>query len=162
LDSVIDAYNKSPHSSLDGISPNDAISDPKKRAHVLNLNILKARSNGFVTDLSPGDKVRLSDTAMFKKGSESRWTDEVFEVESASGKTVILTDGQRIKRNNVLKVPKNTVSAPKNVVKIATKQRKDTLSLKRDNIDQNNVIARPVSARAGRGVNSIYADYVKK
>ena len=51
LDTVIDAYNKLPHSSLDGISPNDAISDPKKRAYVLNLNILKARSNGFVPDL---------------------------------------------------------------------------------------------------------------
>jgi hypothetical protein len=160
LDTIIDAYNKSPHSSLDGISPNDAISDPKKRAYVLNLNILKARGNGFVTDISPGDKVRISDVALFKKGSESRWTDEVFEVESASGKTVVLTDGQRVKRNNVLKVPKNTVSTPKNVVKIATKQRKDTLSLRRDNIDQNNVIARGPSARVGRGVNSRLADYV--
>ena len=71
-----------------------------------------------------------------------------------------MTDGQRIKKNNVLKVPKNTVSTPKNVVKIATKQRKDTLSLRRDNIDQNNVIARPVSARVGRGVSSRFADYV--
>ena len=143
IDTIINAYNKSPHSSLDGISPNEAISDPKKRAYVLNLNILKARSNGFVTDLSAGDKVRLSDTAMFKKGSESRWTDEVFEVESASGKTVILTDGQRIKRNNVLKVPKNTVTAPKNVVKIATKQRKDLLYLRREGVDQSNIINQP-------------------
>ena len=124
------------------------------------MNILKARGNGFVTDISPGDKVRLSDVALFKKGSESRWTDEVFEVESASGKTVVLTDGQRVKRNSVLKVPKNTVSTPKNVVKIATKQRKDTLSLRRDNIDQNNIIARAPSARVGRGVNSRFADYV--
>jgi hypothetical protein len=143
LDTIIDSYNKTPHSSLDGISPNDAISDPKKRAYVLNLNILKSRGNGFVTDLSPGDKVRLSDTAMFKKGSESRWTDEVYEVESASGKTVILTDGQRIKRNNVLKVPKNTISTPKNVVKIATKQRKDKLFLRREGVDQSNIINQP-------------------
>ena len=141
IDSIIDAYNKSPHTSLDDISPNTAISDPEKRTHVMQLNILKARGNGFVTDISPGDKVRLSDTALFKKGSESRWTDEVFTVDSASGKTVILTDGQRVKRSNVLKVPQSTISTPKNVVKIATKQRKDKLSLKRDSIDQNNIIA---------------------
>jgi len=160
LDTIIDSYNNTPHSSLDGITPNEAIKDPKKREHVLKLNILKAKENGFVTDLSPGDKVRLSDTAMFKKGSENRWTDEVFEVESASGKTVILTDGQRVKKSNVLKVPKNTVSTPKNVVKVATKERKDTLSLRRDNIEQTNVISRPTSSRAGRGVNSKYSDYV--
>ena len=125
----------------------------------MKLNILKARSNGFVTDLTPGDKVRIKDTALFKKGTESRWTDDVFTVESASGKTVMLTDGQRVKRDSVLKVPPNTVSTPKNVIAIATKQRKDTLSLRRDNKDQANVIQRAPSARAGWGVNSRYADY---
>ena len=158
LDAVIEAYNTTPHTALDGITPNDAITDTKKRTHVMQLNILKARSNGFVTDLTPGDKVRIKDTALFKKGTESRWTDDVFTVESASGKTVILTDGQRVKRDSVLKVPPNTVSTPKNVIAIATKQRKDTLSLRRDNIDQANVLQRAPSARAGRGVNSWYAD----
>jgi len=159
LDSVIEAYNRTPHAALDGITPNDAITDPKKRTYVMHLNILKARSNGFVTDLTPGDKVRIKDTALFKKGTESRWTDEVFTVESAKGKTVVLTDGQRLKRDNVLKVPHNTISAPKNIITIATKQRKDMLSLRRDSIDQANVIQRAPSARAGRGVNSRYADY---
>jgi hypothetical protein len=158
IGAVIEAYNTTPHTALDGITPNDAITDPKKREYVMHLNILKARSNGFVTDLTPGDKVRIKDTALFKKGTESRWTDDVFTVESASGKTVMLTDGQRVKRDSVLKVPPNTVSAPKNVITIATKQRKDTLSLRRDNIDQANVLQRAPSARAGRGVNSRYAD----
>ena len=47
LDIVIEGYNKAPHSALDDISPNDAISDPKKRTHVMQLNIIKARSNGL-------------------------------------------------------------------------------------------------------------------
>jgi hypothetical protein len=158
LPKIIEQYNSTPHTALDGITPNDAITDTKKRTHVMQLNILKARSNGFVTDLTPGDKVRIKDTALFKKGTESRWTDDVFTVESASGKTVILTDGQRVKLDSVLKVPPNTVSTPKNVIAIATKQRKDTLSLRRDNIDQANVLQRAPSARAGRGVNSWYAD----
>jgi hypothetical protein len=62
LPGIIEIYNDTPHSSLDNITPNQAISDPKKRTHVMQLNILKARGNGFVTDLTPGDKVRIDDT----------------------------------------------------------------------------------------------------
>jgi hypothetical protein len=29
----------------------------------MHLNILKAQQNGFVTDLKPGDKVRIDDTS---------------------------------------------------------------------------------------------------
>ncbi len=61
------------HIILDKITPNDAISDPKKRMHVMHLNMKKAQQNGFVTDLEPGDKVRIDDTALLKKGTESRW-----------------------------------------------------------------------------------------
>ncbi len=49
----------------------------------MHLNIQKAQQNGFVTDLEPGDKVRIDDTAMFKKGTESRWSDEVHVVKLA-------------------------------------------------------------------------------
>ncbi len=28
-------------------------------------------------DLKPGDKVRIDDTFLFKKGAENRWSDEV-------------------------------------------------------------------------------------
>ncbi len=50
---------QTPHTSLDNITPNDAITDPKKRMHVIHQNILKAKDNGFVADLKPGDKVRV-------------------------------------------------------------------------------------------------------
>ncbi len=46
----------------------------------MHLNILKARDNGFVADLTVGDKVRIDDTALFKKGTESRWSNEVHVV----------------------------------------------------------------------------------
>ena len=65
LPDIIECYNNTPHSSLDNITPNQAISDPEKRQHIMHLNILKARDNGFVTDLKPGDKVRIYDTALF-------------------------------------------------------------------------------------------------
>jgi len=158
LPDIIERYNNTPHSSLDDITPNQAISDPKKRQHIMHLNILKARDNGFVTDLKPGDKVRIDDTALFKKGSESRWSDEIHVVKEASGKTVTLTDGTTHKRSKILMVPHNTVIVPtaqqeKNVIKVATKQHKDKQLFKRENIKQTDVIEGGRSARAGRGVN---------
>ena len=111
----------------------------------MHLNILKAHDNGFVTDLKPGDKVRIDDTSMFKKGTESRWSDEVHVVKEASGKTVTLTDGTTHRRNKILMVPHNTVIVPtaqleKNVIKVATKQHKDKLYFKRESIDTSNII----------------------
>jgi hypothetical protein len=92
LPKIIEQNNSTPHTALDNITPNDAVTDPKKRLHVMHLNILKARENGFVTDRNPGDKIRIDDIAMFKKGTESRWSDQVYVVQSASCKTVTLAE----------------------------------------------------------------------
>ena len=155
LPKIIESYNHTPHTALDNITPEQAISDPKKREHVMHLNILKAKENGFVTDLKPGDKVRIDDTALFKKGTENRWSDTVHVVESASGKTVVLTDGTTHRRDKILMVPHNTVIAPiteKNVIKVATKKHKDTQLFKRENINETDIIEGGRGARAGRGV----------
>jgi hypothetical protein len=91
----------------------------------MHLNILKAQQNGFVTDLKPGNKDRIDDTAI--------------------GKSVTLTDGATQRRSKVLMVPYNTVIAPiteKNVIKVATKKHKDKdkLYFKREGINEANVI----------------------
>ncbi len=119
LPKVIEQYNYTPHTTLDNITPNHAISDPQKRMHIMHLNTQKAQQNGFVTDLEPGDKVRIDDAALFKNCTDSRWSDQVHGVQSASGKTVLLTDGTTQKRDKVLMVPHNTVisaNPEKNVI----------------------------------------------
>jgi hypothetical protein len=114
-----------------------------------------------VTNLKPGDKVKIDDTSLFKKGtdSESKWSDEVHVVKEASGKTVTLTDGTTHRRNKIWMVPHNTVIVPteqleKNVIKVATKQHKDKQLYKRENIKESDVIEGGRSARAGRGMNT--------
>ncbi len=59
LPKIIEPYNNTPHTSIDNFTPEQAISDPKKEMHVMHLNIQKAQQNGFVTELEPGDKVRI-------------------------------------------------------------------------------------------------------
>ncbi len=64
-------------------------------------------------------------------------------VQSASGKTVVLTDGTTHRRDKVLMVPHNTVIAPnteKNVIKVATKKHKDKLYSKRKDMKESNTI----------------------
>ncbi len=93
--------------------------------------------------MKPGDKVRIDDTALFKKGTENRWSDAVHVVESASGKTVVLTDGTTNRRDKILMVPHNTVIAPiteKNNIKVATKKHKVKLNFKREDINEANMI----------------------
>jgi hypothetical protein len=127
LPKIIEQYNNTPHTSLDNITTNQAISDPKKRMHVMHLNIQKAKENGFITYLKPGDKVRIDDTALFKKGTEGRCSDEVHVVQSASGKSVTLNNGTTYKRDKLLMVPHNTIISPnieKNVIKVASASHK--------------------------------------
>jgi hypothetical protein len=45
----------------------------------MHLNILKAQQNGFVPELKPGNTVRVDDTPLFKKDTESSWSDEVHD-----------------------------------------------------------------------------------
>jgi hypothetical protein len=68
LSKIIEQYNSTPHTALDNIRvrPEQAITD-RKREHVMHLNILKAHDNGFVTDLKPGDEVRMM-TQHYSKG----------------------------------------------------------------------------------------------
>jgi hypothetical protein len=125
----------------------------------MHLNIIKAQQNGFVTDLKQGDKVRIDDTSLFKKGTESRWSDEVHVVQSASGKSVTLTDGTTHRHSKVLMVQHNAVIVPtaqleKNIIKVATKKHKDKLLYKRENIRETDIIR---SGRASR--NRTAQDY---
>ncbi len=91
---------------------------------------------------------------MFKRGTESRWSDEIHVVQSASGKTATLTDGTTHRRNKILSVSHNTVIAPvtvKNVINVTTNQHKDKQQYKRENIKETDVIEGGRSVRAERG-----------
>ena len=62
-------------------------------------------------------------------------------IQSASGKSVTLTDGTTYERDKLLMVPHNTIISPeKNVIKVATKKHKDKLYFKREDINEANVI----------------------
>ena len=78
---------------------------------------------------------------MMEKGTEPQFSNEVYTVETIRGKTIILNNQEKKRRNDLLLVPQNSESSnKKNIIKEATKKYQDELFLKRDGIDENNII----------------------
>ena len=121
IEHIIRVYNNTEHSSLNNITPNDAINH---REDISNINIDKSLYNKTVSDLNVGDKVRktlLKQNHGIIKGTDPRWSSQVYDVAEVKGQTITLTDGSRAKRTDLLKVPHDAVSSTKDVI---TEERK--------------------------------------
>jgi hypothetical protein len=127
-------YNESPHMALDGLSPIES-TYPENYAKIYGLNAVKGLKNKTVSDLEIGDKVRIKVAGKFSKSSEPQYSDEVYTVESVKGSTIHLSNGEVKKRNNLLKVPKETQSSSKNVVTKALEKAKDKRRFNREGLN---------------------------
>ena len=76
-----------------------------------------------------------------EKGTEPQFSNEVFTVESIRGKTITLNNQESKRRNDLLLVPQNTVgSNENNIIKQATRKYQDELNMRRDGIDETNIL----------------------
>ena len=117
LQKIVDIGNKTKTTGLGDIAPNDALKNDNQDA-IAKLNMAKNTHNNTTTDLQPDELVRKSLTNVeFAKGTDPRWTDEVFKVKGTHGQTVILEDGTKHKRNDLLKVPPGTKYVGKNPIR---------------------------------------------
>ena len=104
LQSTIKKYNDKSHSSLGGISPNEAGQD-QHFEKVLKINQMKQTYNKTVSTLQVGDTVRkLEKSEKLHKSTEPIWSDDTYKVVKVKGKTITLDDEARHKRANLLKV----------------------------------------------------------
>jgi hypothetical protein len=75
---------------------------------LFNLNLQKQMYTKTVTDLKPGDAVRVLDTHIcFKKGTEPKWSEETYKVVRTNGNTITIhqyDNEVRYKRSKLLKV----------------------------------------------------------
>jgi hypothetical protein len=134
----IKKYNESPHMALDGLTPVEALDD-KNFAKIFEMNARKGLKNKTVSDLQPGDKVRIKIAGMFAKGSEPQYSDEVYIVETVRGSTIHLSNGEIKKRYNLLKVPKETESSTKNIMKVAAEKVKVVKETKKIDPKEENI-----------------------
>ena len=110
LQSVIKQYNQTAHKGIADLSPNKAGEEESKEL-LVKLNREKSTYNHTVSDLKPGDRVRVLEANIFTKGTEPKWSKEVYDVKLAKGQTITIDEGEgverRYKRHKLLKVPNN-------------------------------------------------------
>ena len=119
IDNIIRVYNNTRHSSLNGLSPEQALK-PETFSLIQKININKMENNKRTTDLKINDKVRkysLFKKSISKPSITPAWSDEVYYVIKVEGSTIYLNDGSKNKRYNLLHVPDDTeVNTKKNII----------------------------------------------
>ena len=126
LDEIIKNYNNNGHSAIDYIAPNEVFFEPygsislkspstlkKNFETIYNINYEKSLFNISVSDIDVNDKVRIKLKGKFRKGTDARYTDEVYTVTKVRGNSITLDDDKVYKRSSLLIVPPTTVSNEK-------------------------------------------------
>jgi ribosomal protein L21E len=134
LNKVIHVYNKSPHGALNDISPDDA-DDPENKNNIYMMNVDKNKKNDPTSDLNAGDNVRIKIDGIFRKGTEPTYSDEVYKVLSTKGKSILLDDNKKYKREKLLLVPKDANTEYKNIIKEVNKDERIKRRLKKEGIE---------------------------
>ena len=144
IQKIIRTYNASPHSSLGGFSPMEAMNnDPQINQYIFLLNLYKSQQNSTSSDLVIGDSVRLKLSDGFAKGTDPRYSGKVHKVKEIYGKNIMLDNDKKYVRPQLLKVPENSISDDRpNVIQKAKKDRKVSQFLK-----SNDHTTKPLPAR---------------
>jgi transcriptional regulator with XRE-family HTH domain len=117
IENVVNVYNKTPHSGILDLTPNDA-NKPENQPILKKLNYEKRQANKQVSDLKPTDKVRIYIGNFLNKKSEPVWSDEVYQVQNLrSNKVKLYGIDKYFLRQNLLKIPFSSTSTPANVIR---------------------------------------------
>jgi hypothetical protein len=141
LDEVIDNFNSMPNTAIKNIKPNNAFQEKNHRT-IYDINYEKSLKNNVESDIYINDKVRiLQKKNQFQKGTEARYSDDVYTVKKVNGKSITLNNDEVYKRTSLLMVPKSTISDEKNVIVKINKQNKEERFLKSEGVDTNNILS---------------------
>jgi len=102
IDNIVKIYNNTPHSALNGLTPEQAM-QPENYRLIQQINMNKMEQNKRVSDLEINDKVRKY--SLFKKSISKPSITPAWKVQ---GSTIFLNDGSKNKRYNLLRVPDDT------------------------------------------------------
>jgi ribosomal protein L21E len=139
IDEIVDNHNDTKHAAINNIRPKDAFLEKNHRT-IYDINYEKSFYNNVKSDIDVGDKVRIKLTGKFRKGTDARYTDEVYTVTKVRGNTVTLNNDDVQKRTSLLIVPKTTKTDEKNVIVKVNKQNKIDRNLKAEGVDLVNIL----------------------
>ena len=129
---VIDNYNNTPNTAIDGITPNEAHTEANQKK-IFKINLLKKQGKQPDSDLVIGDKVRISlRKHKWTKSSSPQFSDEIYTVYFVKGSNVKLDNMQTYKRYSLLKVVHPYKKIVVNPVKEDEKVEKPQVEAKQD------------------------------
>jgi hypothetical protein len=140
IDEIVANYNNNGHTAIDNIKPNDAFLK-KNLKKIYNINYEKSLFNISVSDIDVNDKVRIKLKGKFRKGTDARYTDEVYTVTKVRGNSITLDDDKVYKRSSLLIVPPTTVSNEKNVIVRVQRQNKIERNIQQEGLDLSNIVS---------------------
>lgn len=144
LNTVVKQYNNTKHSSLDGLTPNEATT-PLYHETISLLNIAKRTNKKIISDFLPGDPVRKRIKKTFRKGTEPKFSDKIYKVVSSSGLRVTLSNGKTYHEADIIKTNFNTENP--NIIETINKKNRTERRLKNVGIVQSNVRTNEKRAR---------------
>ncbi len=136
---VVDKYNNTPHSSLDELTPNEATKEINQHS-IAELNRAKIGNEPATSLFSIGDMVRIRINKTFRKGTEPRYSNDIFIVTSVQGQRITLNNGKTLLESELLKVDGNATSPTTNPIDIVNKENRTTRRLKQDGINTGDII----------------------
>lgn len=139
FDVILNNYNNSGHIAIDNIKPNDAFLN-KNLKKIYNINYEKSLINMAISDIDVNDKVRIKIKGTFRKGTEARYSDEVYTVKKVRGNSITLNNDEVHKRSSLLIVPKTTVSDEKNVIVKVNRSNQIDRNINKEGIDVSNIL----------------------
>ncbi len=140
IDEIVGNYNNNGHTSIDNIKPNDAFLK-KNFKKIYDINYEKSKFNLSISDIEVNDKVRIKLKGKFRKGTDVRYTDEVYTVTKVRGNSITLDDDKVYKRSSLLIVPKTTVTDEKNVIVRVQRQNKIERNIQQEGLDLSNIVS---------------------
>jgi hypothetical protein len=144
ISKILHIYNTSPHTSLNRITPEEAMANnPTTNQILLDINMMKSKENNIASDLQIGDSVRYRIGNQNTKGTDPRFSQQVLSVKEIYGKNIILDNDKKYIRLNLLKVPIGSESTDtKNLFEEATATKRANTYLK-----VNNHVDKPIATR---------------
>jgi hypothetical protein len=143
LDKVIKIYNNTPHRSLEGLTPEEATQEENQHTVALiNKSKMSKGSNESLKSLfNVGEHVRVRINKLFRKGTEPRYSDEIYKVESILGKRIKLDNGKIKLESELLKVDKpEEAMIQTNPIEKVNKENRVERRLKKSGVDELNIV----------------------
>ena len=141
LDDVVYNYNHTPHKALEGITPTQAMTEEYHHliASINHDKIKKFVKQNHKSEFEIGDKVRRRIKEQFRKGSEPKYSDKVYDVINVNGRRVTLSNDKTYVESDLVKAVNYVENNP---ITKAKKENKIDRLIKKAGVTESNIIER--------------------